>query len=784
MEDLNAITGASGVDGRVEFTVEGGFTLRVEAYGPRLMRAWVTDGEPTVPRTWSIGPAVLPDGTRPEAPFEGYPRSNPGGRDTVPVTLEERDDAWIVDAGDLRAVVRGTPLRVEWQQRMADAWVTVLADRDTGAYTVGASSGRVTHYQQHRAGDRCFGLGEKAGSFERTGQKYEFRCLDAMGYDALETDPLYKHWPFLIVRTAAGPFVGVFWDNTATTTMNVGQEKDNYHLPYRSWSAEMGDIDYWVLTEDTPQALTAAFTDLIGGTSYPPTWSLGYSGSTMHYTDAPNAAEQVLGFLDECCEHDIPVDLFQLSSGYTSIDGKRYVFNWNHDKFPDPKAFADAFRAAGAHLAANIKPALLRDHPRYAEVRDLVVQGPDGPDMQMFWDDYGSNLDFTNPATIDWWRRGVREQLLEMGIESTWNDNNEFEVWDERATCFGFGQTIPMRAIRPVHTLLMVQSSAAEQHAFSPDERQYLITRSGLPGVQRYAETWSGDNYSSWRTLRYNTLMGLGMSVSGMLRVGHDVGGFSGNKPSPELFTRWVQNGALHPRFTIHSWHDDGTVNEPWMYPEQLSAIRQAMQLRYRLLPYLEHLSWRAHVANEPIIKPLAWGFPGDDEAWGEHTDFLLGDELLVASVVDEGETRHRVYLPDGGLGWYEFDRPGEFFEPGQWVELDAPLDRLPVLVRAGGAVPVGERMGYVSTTADTSRELLLFPAPSAATTRGQVYTDDGQTHAWREGEYCLVDWEMNSDATTVRVVLRTSGTWKPAWGELQPVLPAWETRELVIERV
>ena len=117
-------------------------------------------------------------------------------------------------------------------------------------------------------------------------------------------------------------------------------------------------------------------------------------------------------------------------------------------------------------------------------------------------------------------------------------------------------------------------------------------------------------------------------------------------------------------------------------------------------------------------------------------------------------------------------------------MELDAPLDRLPVLVRAGGAVPVGERMGYVSTTADTSRELLLFPAPGAATTHGQVYADDGQTHAWREGEYCLVDWEMNSDATTVRVVLRTSGTWKPAWGELQPVLPAWEQRELVIERV
>lgn len=782
MDNLFVIDGCDAAADRVEFTL-GPRQLRIEAYGPRLLRVWITDGAPLVPNSWSIAPARTADGTRPETPFEGFPRENPGGRERLPLTCTQRGDEWVVGTDELRAIVRSGPVALEWQRLIDDDWVTVLADRPTGAYTVGSRTGRVTHFHRHLPGDRCFGLGEKAGPFERTGRRYEFRCVDALGYDAAETDPLYKHWPWLMVRTEAGPFVGVFWDNTATSTVNVAHEKDNYHAPFRSWSAELGDIDYWVLVEDEPQALTGAFVDLVGGTSYPPTWSLGYSGSTMHYTDADNAAEQVVGFLDECREHDIPVDLFQLSSGYTSIDGKRYVFNWNRDKFPDPAAVGRAFADAGAHLAANIKPALLRDHPRYAEARDLFVQGDDGPDMQMFWDDFGSNLDFTNPATIEWWMRGVREALLEMGIETTWNDNNEFEVWNETARCHGFGRELPMAAIRPVHTLLMVMASAKAQREFTPDKRQYLITRSGMPGVQRHAETWSGDNHSSWRTLRHNTLMGLGMSVSGMFHVGHDVGGFAGNKPSEELFTRWVQNGALHPRFTIHSWHDDGTVNEPWMYPEQLPAIREAMRLRYRLMPYLAHLSWRAHVADEPMIKPLAWAFPDDPVAWGEHTDFLLGDELLVASVVDEGEREHRVYLPDGGLGWYEFDRPGAFLAPCQWVTLDAPLDRLPVLVRAGGAVPVGETFGSLSVAPDTTRQLLLFPAPGEATTHGSVHADDGLTHAWRDGSFCRYDWTMTSDDTTVRIALRRSGDWEPPWGELKPVLPEWETRTLIVER-
>lgn len=784
MDDLLWVTDVTTTGRHVDVTADGRHRMRISAYGPRLFRVWIR-GESTVERTWSIAPAAR-DGERAEMPAEGSSREEPGGREALELTVEEvegEEREWIVAGDEVRAIVRERPVRIEWQRRVGDGWVTFLADRRTGAYRIGPTTGRVSHFHHHADGDRCFGLGEKAGPLERTGRAYEFRCLDALGYDAAETDPLYKHWPFLITRPASGGVVGVFWDNTANTRMSIAREKDNYHLPFRSWVAEGGDIDYWVMVEDDPQSVTASFVDLIGGTSYPPTWSLGYSGSTMHYTDAPNAAEQVVGFIDECREHEIPVDLFQLSSGYTMIDDRRYVFNWDRGRFPDPRAVTRAYADAGLHLAANIKPALLHDHPRYDEIRDGFVQVDGEPELSVFWDDLGSHLDFTNPKTIEWWGRNVREQLLEVGIEATWNDNNEFEVWSERAVCHGFGREIPMAMIRPVHTLLMAHTSSRAQHEFAPDKRQYLITRSGMPGSQRYAETWSGDNYSSWKTLRYNTLMGLGMSMSGMYRVGHDVGGFAGLKPSPELFVRWVQNGALHPRFTIHSWHDDGTVNEPWMYPDQLPAVRDAMRLRYRLMPYLAHLSWRAHAAHEPIIKPLSYGFPDDPAAWDEHTDFLLGDELLVASVVEEGEREHDVYLPEGGLGWFEFDGDGTHLAPGQRVRLDAPLEKLPLLVRAGGAVPVGEVVGSQTASDDTVRDLLLFPAPGSATTSGSVHADDGLTHSWRDGEYCLVAWEMRSSEERVEIDLEVSGSWTPPWGEINPVLPAWDARELVVNR-
>ena len=160
-------------------------------------------------------------------------------------------------------------------------------------------------------------------------------------------------------------------------------------------------------------------------------------------------------------------------------------------------------------------------------------------------------------------KKNVTSQLLNYGIDCTWNDNNEYEVWDHFAQCHGFGQPIDIGLIRPLQSILMTRASYEAQKTYASEKRPYLITRSGAPGIQRYAQTWTGDNRTSWESLRWNIRMGLGLSLSGFFNIGHDVGGFSGPRPGPELFLRWVQNGILHPRFTIHSWNDDASANEP-----------------------------------------------------------------------------------------------------------------------------------------------------------------------------------------------------------------------------
>lgn len=139
----------------------------------------------------------------------------------------------------------------------------------------------------------------------------------------------------------------------------------------------------------------------------------------------------------------------------------------------------------------------------------------------------------------------------------------------------------------------------------------------------------------------------------------------------------------MHPRFTIHSWNDDNTVNEPWMYPAATPMIRDAMALRYRLLPYFYTLQWQASHDDEPMLRPTFLDHEHDSLTFKENDDFMLGRDLLVASVVDAGQRQRQIYLPDNQVGWYCF-HSGQWYSGGQTITLDAPLERLPLLVRAG----------------------------------------------------------------------------------------------------
>ena len=693
-------------------------------------------------RTWSICPGLE------ELPPEGRKRISLEGFTCPRWKLERRENQLWLEGEKVQVKVCLEPFGINWYYNKE----LILKDRKTQPYLFGVKDERIFHYHELFEDEKFFGLGEKCGPLDKKGQSFEMKNLDAMGYDAEFTDPLYKHYPFYI-RKREKSSVGIFYDNFSTSTFNLGKEIDNYHGAYTSYYASSGDLEYYLLFKERVLDITQLFSWLTGRTILPPRWSLGYSGSTMAYTDAPDAQKQLAHFVEQIEKYKLPCSSFQLSSGYTSIGDKRYVFHWNKSKIPEPKKMISKFHQAGIRVAANIKPVLLDDHPEYKNIKDLFIQSSfkESPEVSPFWDGSGSHLDFTNPETRKWWKEKVGESLLEFGVDSTWNDNNEYEVWDEEAKCNGFGSPIPIKYLRPIQPLLMVQSSYEAQVENNTNMRPWLISRCGMPGLQRYAQTWSGDNRTEWKTIRFNINMAINLSLSGMYNIGHDIGGFSGPKPEPELLLRWIQNGIFYPRFTIHSWNNDGSVTEPWMYPEIFPLIQKAFRLREKLKPYLYHLMYRAHMYYEPMIRPIFSIDEQDDQSYLDWGEFLLGENLLVASVIEAGVSQRTVYLP-GDKFWYDFFT-GRKYSPGRH-EISVDESSIPLFVREGA---------IIATQNSEQLEFLTFLDDENKQRKFSFYDDDGETLNYKSGEFLKIDGEAKINSDRLCLELKSFNQYKPS---------------------
>jgi len=762
------------VPGRVTLTADTGAVAHLFVLEQDIIRLLLlADGTVTSPPSWAIAPGAN-DIAEP-------------GRDRMDVTgfvcpdfdCTDTDDRLTIATGRLRVTITLHGLHCRWEQRDGDGWSVIAADRPTQAYDFGWWDGRAHHYVARDPGQRFYGLGDRTGDADRAGRRFRLTNVDPMGFDAEHSDPLYKSIPWLLVADAQGRCHGAFYDTVADVTVDLGRELDNYHGLYRHIVADAGDLDLWMIAGPDPLAVTRRFTWLTGRPALMPRWSLGYSGSTMTYTDAPDAAAQMAGFLDKCAEHDLGCTSFHLSSGYTSIGDKRYVFHWNRDKFPDPAAFIASYADAGVRLVPNIKPALLRSHPRYDEVAaagHFVADADGRPVEAQFWDEVGSYIDFTRPEAARWWRDQVAAALLAPGIEATWNDNNEYELWDARARFAAFGEDRPAAAMRPVQPMLMTRASRRAQIEARPERRPYVVTRSGMAGLHRYAQTWSGDNRTEWKTLRYNARQSIGLALSGVSNSGHDVGGFSGPAPSPELLVRWVQAGVLMPRFSIHSWNDDRSVNEPWMYPEALPAIRRLMALRQTLIPFLYDLLHRYHADYEPMVRPTWLDFPGDAATWAESDEHLLGPDLLAAPVMEPGATTRTLRAPQG-TDWIDV-WSGQRIAGGETVTLDAPLDGPPpLLARAGAAMLVDLARGGWRPE-PYRRGIWLFP-PAEGAFAWSAVEDAG------DGAAPVTRWSLTGRADTdeIHVQIHRDGAGVSGDAKVTILLPPGETRWLSVDR-
>jgi alpha-glucosidase len=344
--------------------------------------------------------------------------------------------------------------------------------------------------------------------------------------------------------------------------------------------------------------------------------------------------------------------------------------------------------------------------------------------------------DFLNPAARLWWGQ-EQSALHTLGVAGYWTDMNE------PANFARPDKTLPPDAlhhtdhgVKPhseVHNLYGFEMARATRDGAlkdAPNERPFVVTRAGWAGIQRHALVWTGDNSSHWDHLADSIQMLMNLSLSGVAFCGADVGGFRGNA-TPELFARWFQMAALTPFFRNHS--DIGTVDqEPWAFGEEVEGIcRHYLQLRYRLMPYLYGLFAEAHRTGAPIMRPLLWHYQNDPVASACGDEFLLGRNILVAPMIRPGAVARSVYLPNDM--WCDF-WTGEMHQGGRHITVEAPLDTLPLFVRAGALIPMMEVQQYVGERPIESMELHCWPG-----SRDELewYEDDGVTQRYEQGDFC-----------------------------------------------
>lgn len=595
-------------------------------------------------------------------------------------------------------------------------------------------------------GQFIYGLGDQAGPFNLNGARRQFWNSDPGGSYGPQTDPIYMPLPVMCVQHPGGSYL-VFYENSFPgqvdfTSVEVGSEPQTVQF-------SQGALRYYLIAGPIPR-LVERFSELTGRPELPPVWSLGYHQSRWGYKSEADIREVVAGF----DANQLPLSAIHLDIDY--MDGYR-VFSVDQERFPNLKNLSKDLDQKGIKLVPIIDPAVKKDpaYPLYQQGVEKITfcRLPNGKIMHgLVWPGWSAYPDYTDPRTRAWWGENYRG-LLDQGMAGIWHDMNEptsFSAWG--------GMALPIATQhdldgakgdhRQAHNLYALQMNRAGYEALKrlrPERRPWMITRSGWVSQQRYAWKWSGDTESSWDSLRMTIANTLGMGLSGQPYTGPDIGGFSGN-PDAELFLRWFQMAAFLPFFRTHS--AVGTARrEPWVYGEPYtSIIRKFLQLRYRLLPYIYSLAWQTQQSGAPIVRPLFWNHPQEQVLWGADDAFLLGDNLLVAPILEAEARQRRITLPPGE--WVDF-WTDQRYPGGSEVEIPVNLETIPLLVRAGAILPLA---------LDKDLALHIYPPPvkeKMALPALSLYSDRGDGYdAWRSDRFSqqrqsnrlIIRWEPQGD--------------------------------------
>ncbi len=567
----------------------------------------------------------------------------------------------------------GGQTKSEWALAM-DSWpLGFVTDKDSGT-TFGVES--FVLYP----GEAVYGLGEKFSALNRVGQNIGLWNCEGIGNTTWRA---YKHVPFFLSTRGYGVFVNesrpiTFWVGTREICKNI-------------FAVEGGLIDYYFLA-GRPKVVLEAYTDLTGKSALPPKWSFGTWMSRISYATQQQALETAA----KLREMRFPCDLIHIDTNWFDIDWK-CDWRFNLERFPDP---AGMFRTLGdMHFKTCLwqTPYVVDDLEIAREAREKGVLAENhGP---FFFLTYPAHaIDMSKPEAVAWYRSKLRH-LFELGNAVIKVD---FGEGIERHMVFQKYDGSEMHNLFPV-----LYDRAVFEETREATGEGIIWARSAYAGSQRYPVHWSGDNSSKFEDLLCSLRGGLSLGMCGFTFWAQDCGGFTGT-PTDKLYIRFTQICILNSHIRYHG--GGPRYREPWNYePETQETVRDLLELRYRLIPYIYSEARFAAARGWPMISALVLEFPDDPNVFNIDHQYLFGRSLLVAPILTEEDAR-RVYIPEGG--WYDF-WTGERFEGPAWMGYECPTERVPLFVREGTILPLGPVMQYVGEKDVTDGlTLRVYPGP------------------------------------------------------------------------
>ena len=572
-------------------------------------------------------------------------------------------------------------------------------------------------------GDCIYGLGDKTGPLNKRSYEYENWNSDIPDPHEDSFKSLYKSIPFFIALKESGIY-GIFHDNTFKSYFNFGKENEGYYF----FGSDDGNLDYYFIGGSSMPDIVAGYTYLTGTVPIPPKWALGYHQSRWGY----DSEETFRDIAKHLRKNQIPCDSIHFDIDYMD---QYKVFTWNRERFNDAKTLISDLKEQGFKAVTIIDPGVKVEngYHMYEEGidRDYYAKTPEGDVyVNAVWPGDAVYPDFGNPAVRTWWGSHLHF-YTELGVAGIWNDMNEPA---------SFNGPLPNDIVftdedRPsthgeMHNVYGHNMAKATYEGWKKltDKRPFVITRACYSGSQKYTTAWTGDNQSLWSHLRMAIPQQCNLGLCGMAYIGTDIGGF-GADTTPELLARWVEVGCFSPLFRNHC--AKGSMNqEPWLFGEEtLSIYRKYVKLRYSLLPYFYDLCRICEQTGLPVIRPLVLHYEQDMNVRNMNDEFLVGESLLVAPVVDQGVTKRLVYLPEGI--WYDYWTHKEY-QGKQYYPVDAPLSVCPIFVRSGAVIPKAPDQMYVGEIPNPELILEVWPGAGSYV----HYQDNGEDFAYRDGAY------------------------------------------------